>query len=89
MATKTVSWVPVVNWIVPDEKQHMRIRLKVAMVDVRSGSWAIFSPRAFEDARMSVSPRRDAEDQKQIERLKKKAYEASSQELLRLYSQGG
>src|SRR5436190_325492 len=36
LATKTVSWVPVVNWILPDEKQHMRIRLKVAMVDVRS-----------------------------------------------------
>src|SRR5438552_1965109 len=30
LATKTVSWVPVVNWIVPDEKQRMRIRLKVA-----------------------------------------------------------
>jgi hypothetical protein len=89
LATKTVSWVPVVNWIVPDEKQHMRIRLKVAMVDVRSGNWTIFSPQPFDDARMSVSPRRDVVDRKQIERLKKKAYEASSQELVRPYSQGG
>jgi hypothetical protein len=44
LATKTVSWVPVMNWIVPDEKQHARIRLKVAVMEVRTGHWAVFSP---------------------------------------------
>ena len=86
LITKTVSWVPVVNWIVPDEKQHMRIRLKVALIDVATGDWAIFSPKPFEDARLSRSPRRGAVDQKQVESLKQKAYEAGAKDLVRLYS---
>src|SRR5437764_1321373 len=39
LATKTVSWMPMVNWMVPDARQHMRIRLKVALIDVRTGNW--------------------------------------------------
>src|SRR5439155_19807728 len=31
VATKTISWIPVLNWVVPDERQHMRLRLKIAM----------------------------------------------------------
>lgn len=86
LATKTVSWLPVVNWMLPDEKQHMRIRLKVALVDVRSGNWAVFSPRAFEDQRISTSPHRGAMEQRQVEHLKKVAYEASAKQLVRTYS---
>jgi hypothetical protein len=82
LATKTVSWVPVVNWIVPDEKQHMRIRLKLALIDVRSGNWSVLSPNAFEDARISTSPRRGVKDQQQVELLKIKAYEASVKDLV-------
>jgi hypothetical protein len=81
LPTKTVSWVPVVHWFVPDEKQHLRIRLKVALVDVRSGNWSIFSPKPFEGARLSTSPHRGAADQKQVERLKKLTYQASAAEL--------
>ncbi len=86
LATKTVSWVPVVSWMVPDEKQHMRIRIKMALIDVRSGDWTVFSPKAFENDRISTSPRRGASDQKQVERLKQQAYVESAQELVRLYS---
>ncbi len=86
LVTKTVSWVPIVNWIVPDEKQHMRIRLKIALIDVGTGDWAIFTPTPFEDARLSRSPRRGAVDQKQVEGLKQKAYEAGAKDLIRLYS---
>ena len=82
MPTKTVSWVPIVNWVVPDEKQHVRIRLKIAVVDVRSGNWSIFSPKPFENARITTSPRRGAVDQKQVERLKTLAYKASVEELV-------
>jgi hypothetical protein len=85
LATKTVSWVPVMHWFVPDEKQHVRIRLKVALIDVRSGNWSVFSPQPFEDARLSTGPRRGAVDQKQVERLKKLAYEASAAELVRAF----
>jgi hypothetical protein len=81
LATKTVSWVPVVNWFVPDEKQLMRIRLKVAVIDVRSGNWRVISPESFDDSRITVSPRRGAVDQRQVESLKAKAYEAAANAL--------
>jgi len=66
----------------------MRIRLKVALIDVRSGNWAVFSPKAFENDRISTSPRRGAVDQRQVERLKEKAYKASARELVKMYSDG-
>lgn len=47
LATKVVSWVPIVGWALPDETQRMRIRMKVAIVDVRSGQWDMFSPEPF------------------------------------------
>jgi len=87
LPTKTVSWVPLVHWLLPDEKQHMRIRLKVALLDVRSGNWSIFSSKPFADARLSASPRRAAVDQKQVERLKQLAYEAAVAELVQSHSQ--
>lgn len=87
LATKTVSWVPIANWIVPDQKQHLRIRLKIALVDVRSGDWTVFSPRAFDSARLTTSPRRGANDQKQVERLKSLAYDEGAKELVRMYSE--
>jgi hypothetical protein len=86
LMTKTVSWVPLMNWIVPDEKQHMRIRLKLALVDVRTGSWLVLSPEAFDGSQLSVSPRRGVADQKQVESLKSKAYAASVKELVGRYS---
>jgi hypothetical protein len=87
LPTKTVSWVPIAHWLLPDEKQHMRIQLKLALVDVRSGSWSVFSPKPIADARLSTSPRRGAVDQKQVERLKHWAYEAAVAELVQSYSQ--
>jgi hypothetical protein len=86
LGTKTVSWVPLANWLVPDERQHLRLRLKLALIDVRSGNWTVFSPKAFDDSRISTSPRREVADQKQVERLKAQAYANSARELVRLYS---
>jgi hypothetical protein len=86
LATKTVSWMPVVNWVLPDARQHMRIRLKVALIDVRTGNWSVFSPKPFEESNISRSPRRAAVDQIQVERLKSEAYTASAKNLVRLYS---
>ena len=42
----------------------MRIRLKLALVDVRTGAWAVLSPKALEDSKISVSPRREVADQR-------------------------
>lgn len=84
--TKTVSWIPVVSWVVPDEKQHMRIRLKMAVIDVPTGRWSLLSPEPIEDKAWSTSPRREAVDQKQVEKLKSKAYAAAVQELVKRYA---
>jgi hypothetical protein len=86
LATKTVSWLPTVGWVLPDEKQHMRIRLKLALIDVRSGNWSVLSPEAFDDSRMSTSLGRGAKDQKQVELLKAKAYEASVRDLVQQFA---
>ena len=87
LATKTVSWVPVANYFIPDENQHMRIRLKLALVDVRSADWTVLSPAAVESSRLSTAPRRAVADQKLVERLKQQAYEAGAKQLLRSYSE--
>jgi hypothetical protein len=84
LATKTVSWLPFVNWVVPDERLHMRIRVKVAVVDVATGNWTILTPKPFEDRTFTVSPRREVNDRKQIETLKTKAYAAGAKEIVQL-----
>jgi hypothetical protein len=86
LATKSVSWIPTMGWVVPDEKQHIRIRLKLALIDVRSGNWSVLSPEAFDDLRMSTSVHRGAKDQQQVELLKARAYEASVKDLVMRYS---
>ncbi len=82
LATKAVAWVPVASWFIPDENQHMRIRLKLALVDVRTGDWTVLSPDAIEARKLSVSPRRAVADQKLVARLKQQAYESGTKELL-------
>src|SRR5262245_9729792 len=66
LATKTISWVPLVNWVLPDEREHVRIRLKLALIDVRTGDWAVLSPAPVEDSAVSSSPRRNVADQKLV-----------------------
>jgi len=87
LPTKTISWLPVANWVLLDEKQKMRIRLKLAVVDVRSGSWAAFSPTPFESTLLSKRTRRMSADQGQVEQLKLQAYQAGVTDLLHLYSE--
>jgi hypothetical protein len=85
IATKTVSWVPVITWFVPDEREHMRIRLKLALIDVRTGDWSVLSPPPIESGAVSVGTRRAVADRKLVELLKSQAYEASVRELLRVH----
>jgi hypothetical protein len=86
LSTKTVSWLPVVNWMVPDERQHMRIRLKIALIDVRSGAWTMLTPEAFQEKRIATNTRREGTDQRLVESLKKKAYEAGAKEVVQFAS---
>lgn len=74
MSTKTVSWVPIVGGMIPDESQEMRIRLKVAIIDVKSGQWKTISPKPIQDTSVSARYSRASSDQRQIEALKSQAY---------------
>ncbi|MFL5424919.1 MAG: hypothetical protein ACJ783_07775 [Myxococcales bacterium] len=85
LVTRTVSWVPVVGWALPDQRQRMRIRLKMAVVDVRTGQWEMFSPEAFEDAAYSARVGRAGADQAQVWGLKDKAYVAAADDLVKRY----
>lgn len=51
--TKFVSWVPVVGYAVPDERQNMRIRLKAAIIDVATGRWTLVNPKPIESTSLS------------------------------------
>jgi hypothetical protein len=85
LVTRTVSWVPIVGWALPDQRQRMRIRLKMAVVDVRTGQWEMFSPEAFEDAGYSARVGREGADQAQVWALKDKAYVAAADDLVKRF----
>ncbi len=74
IATKTVSWVPVVGSVLPDQTQQMRIRVKGAVIDVTSGNWMMINAKSFDDKRVSARISRAGSDQKQVAVLKEKAY---------------
>lgn len=84
--TKVVSWVPLVGAVIPDETQLMRIRLKVALIDVRSGQWSMFAPEAFVDSALSAALIRAQSDQKQVALLKEKAYKAAVEAFVARYA---
>ncbi len=75
---KAISWVPVIGGIVPDETQHMCIRLMMAIIDVRTGQWDTYSPEPILDEAMSTQHGRAASDQRQVMALKAQAYKAAA-----------
>lgn len=82
---KAISWVPIIGGIVPDQTQHMRIRLMVAVIDVRTGQWESMSPEPIDDEAMSNEHGREASDQRQVAALKAKAYKAAAEEIALRY----
>jgi hypothetical protein len=82
-AGKAVSWVPIAGWFVSDETQRMRIRLRMMVVDVASGSWVEVVPPPFEDTRFDTRVTRDTSDLAQVVALKDAAYRAACDELVR------
>lgn len=86
LGSKAVSWVPFVGGTIQDESQEMRVRLKVAVVDVKTGQWDMFSPEPFQDIATSARYSRESSDQGQVALLKKKSYEAAAEDLVKRYS---
>jgi hypothetical protein len=86
LATKAISWIPFVGGAIHDETQPMRIRMKVAVVDVKSGQWDMFSPEPFNVSNTSGSNTRASSDQAQVAILKEKAYKATADDVVKRYS---
>ena len=85
LATRTVSWVPIVGWAIPDKSQNIRIRLKVALIDVKTGQWELFVPKVFEDTGYSAAINRESSDQAQVALLKAKGYKAVAETVVTRY----
>lgn len=83
--TKTISWAPFVGWNLPDETEHMRIRLKVALIDVESGSWRTFMPEPSSQSANSSIVSREGVDQDLVSAMKDKGYQAAVEELVARY----
>ncbi len=86
LASKPVSWVPIAGWSIPDETQSMRIRLKAAIIDVRTGSWSIYRSEPIEEKAVSGRYNRESSDQRQVLELKNKAYAAMVNDLVKIYT---
>jgi hypothetical protein len=86
LGSKTVSWVPFVGGVIPDQTQEMRVRLKVAVVDVKTGQWDMFSPEPFQDMSTSARYSRESSDQGQVALLKKQSYQAAAEDLVKRYA---
>jgi len=74
MGGKAISWLPIIGGVIPDENQHMRLRLILTAIDVRTGQWETISPEPVDDEATSNQHSRAASDQRQIALLKAKAY---------------
>lgn len=68
-AGAAASWVPIVGLIVPDSSQHLRIRLRIIVVDVRTGGWQTLMPPPVDDERASSMATRDSSDRDQVDVL--------------------
>ena len=73
--TKTVSWVPIVGDLVPDEEHVTRLRVRAVLIDVASGRSATFTPPAAQNSALSSSLLRGSSHDKQVYELKTRAYE--------------
>ena len=73
-AAKQLSWVPIAGRIIPDETQHVQIRVKAALIDVATGHWTLIRTEPLQDKRMSSRLTRASSDLKQVLALKEKAY---------------
>lgn len=86
LVTRTVSWVPVVGPMLPDQVQNMRIRMKIVAVDVRTGRWETFVPKPLDQRSFSAGLNRVQSDQAQVTALKSRAYALAADEILTRWS---
>jgi hypothetical protein len=83
--SKTISWIPILGNFVPDEEKRMNIRLKIAVIDVKTGKWELISSKGFLDSSYSSYTTRNSTDQYLVRTLKEKTYPAAVEELIKHY----
>jgi len=77
LITKTVTWLPVVDVVIPDQIDHARMHLKVALIDVKSGAWTIFRTEPIETALATTGWGRNHVESPEINSLKRKCFVAA------------
>jgi hypothetical protein len=85
LPTEIVSWVPVVDFMVPDQYQKMRMSLKVAVIDVRTGNWSTFTTEPVEHQTITTRYAREHNDKWPMRPIKQKLYRAAVEKLLATY----
>ena len=80
-AAKHLSWVPIAGRIIPDETQHVQIRVKAALIAVATGNWSMLRTEPIQDKRMSSRLTRESSDLKQVLALKEQAYDRFAKDL--------
>jgi hypothetical protein len=81
LPTSIVSWVPVVDFVVPDEYQKLRMSLKVALIDVRTGNWARFRTESVEGDMVTTRYAREHHMRWPYEGFKQRLYASATQKL--------
>jgi hypothetical protein len=74
LSTKTVTWLPVIDIFVPDEKNNVRVHLKVALIDVRTAAWTVFRTEPQETEMVSTGWAREHVRSPEVRRLQQKSY---------------
>ena len=84
--TKLISWVPIVGYTLPDEREDMRIRLKAVIIDVATGRWTAVLPKPVTQSGLSTILSRKDKDQALVALLKDRAYQDLAQSLIESYT---
>jgi hypothetical protein len=85
LPTSLVSWVPVIDFAVPDEYQRVRMHLKVALVDVRSGNWATFRTEPIESDALTTRYAREHEQKWPLQNTRQRLYRNSVSRIVESY----
>lgn len=85
-ATKALSWVPIAGRFVPDETQHLQMRLKAVVIDVATGHWTLLRTEPLRSSRSSSRLSREFSDLKQVLALKEETYARFTDQLKDKYA---
>ena len=76
--------MPIVNIWVETSEQQARLRLRMIVLDARTGNWRVVEVAPQSSTTASSLANHDEQDSKQMEALKAAAYAAAGAELGRL-----